>query len=405
MRSRIFAGLLCLVPLHLSAESAEVFSYVSLPGRVRASNPDLAAARLRIQEALGRMKQAGRPANPELETEFEHDSRFREGRLEIGFSQRFPVTGRLQLEKQISLAAVEAAEAEVRDVERRLFAEAREAFVRVLAIRQRRELLKRQGELSEKLADTSAAAAEKGEGSPLDAGQARLEAARLATEARKLDAEEAAATGSLKALLGMSPSAGVHLSGTLGDPVLPSGGEAIRRPDLDAARLEAKGAGSGIALEQAKRREDVEAGVFAAAERSKDAPEGLDTEAIVGIRFKLPLPFWNKNEGAIDEAVARKERKDKEIAALTASIRHQAASALAEMEQWSAMIKELDSKLLPLAKQQTEQTETAWKAAQGEFQSVLRSREQSLQLAASRVDALREFHLARVRYEAAIGHP
>jgi outer membrane protein, heavy metal efflux system len=405
MRSRILAGLLCLVPLHLSAESAEVLSYASLPVRVRASNPDLAAARLRIQEALGRMKQAGRPANPELETEFEHDSRFREGRLEIGFSQRFPVTGRLQLEKQISFAAVEAAEAEVRDVERRIVAEAREAFVRVLAIRQRRELLKSQGELSEKLADTSAAAAEKGEGSPLDAGQARLETARLTTEARKLDAEEAAATGALKPLLGMSPADGVHLSGSLGDAVLPGGGKAIRRPDLDAARLEAKGAGSGIALEQAKRREDVEAGLFAAAERSEDAPEGSDTEAIVGIRFKLPLPFWNKNEGAIEEAVAHKERKDKEVEALTANIRHEAAAALSEMEQWSAMIRALDSELLPLAKQQTEQTETAWRNGHGEFQSVLRSREQSLQLAASRLDALREFHLARVRYEAAIGHP
>lgn len=405
MFSRILAGLLLLSPLPLSAESAEVLSYASLPGRIRASNPDLAAARLRIREALGRMKQAGRPANPELETEFEHDSRFREGRIEIGISQRFPVTARLQLEKQVSIAAVEAAEAEVRDVERRLVADARDAFVRVLAIRQRRELLREQEALAGKLAEFISAAVEKGEGSALDAGQARLEAARMATEARKLDAEEAGATGELKPLLGMPTSAGVHLSGTLADPALPEGGKTIRRPDLDAARLEAKAANGDIAVEQSKRREDVEAGVFAAAERSEDAPEGLDTEAIVGLRFKIPLPFWNKNEGAIDEAVARSERKDKEADALAQNIRHEAATARAEMEQWAAMIAELDGKLLPLAKQQSEQTEAAWRNGQGELQVVLRSREQSLELSAARLDALREFHLARVRYEAATGNP
>ena len=405
MFPRLLAGLLLLAPLQLSAEGAEVLSYATLPGRVRASNPDLAAARLRIREALGRMKQAGRPSNPQLETEFEHDSRFREGRVEIGISQRFPVTKRLQLEKQVSLAAVEAAEAEVRDVERRLVAEARDAFVRVLAIRSRRELLREQEALSGKLADFISAAVEKGEGSPLDAGQARLEAARMATEARKLDAEEAAATGELKPLLGLPPAANLHLSGTLGEVALPPGGKTIRRPDLDAARLEAQAAGGEIAVEQSKRREDVEAGVFAAAERSEDAPEGLDTEAIVGIRFKLPLPFWNKNEGAIDEAIARSERKDKEAVALADNIRHQAATARAEMEQWAAMIGELDGKLLPLATEQTARTETAWRDGQGELQAVLRAREQSLELRAARLDALREFHLARVRYEAATGNP
>ena len=211
--------------------------------------------------------------------------------------------------------------------------------------------------------------------------------------------------GELKPLLGMPTSAGVHLSGGLADPALPKGGKTIRRPDLDAARLEAKAANGDIAVEQSKRREDVEAGVFAAAERSEDAPEGLDTEAIVGLRFKIPLPFWNKNEGAIDEAVARSERKDKEADALAQNIRHEAATARAEMEQWAAMIGELDGKLLPLAKQQSEQTEAAWRNGQGELQVVLRSREQSLELSAARLDALREFHLARVRYEAATGNP
>ncbi|RYD23864.1 MAG: hypothetical protein EOP87_26335, partial [Verrucomicrobiaceae bacterium] len=42
------------------AEPGVVVSLASVGDRVRAQNPDLAAARLRIREALGRMNQSGR---------------------------------------------------------------------------------------------------------------------------------------------------------------------------------------------------------------------------------------------------------------------------------------------------------------------------------------------------------
>ena len=99
----------------LRAEPAAVVSLASIGDRIRAQNPDLAAARLRIQEALGRMNQSGRLANPELETSIEHNPQFREGKIEVGFSQRFPVTGKLALEKEISLLELKASEAEVRE--------------------------------------------------------------------------------------------------------------------------------------------------------------------------------------------------------------------------------------------------------------------------------------------------
>ena len=49
--------------------------------------------------------------------------------------------------------------------------------------------------------------------------------------------------------------------------------------------------------------------------------------------------------------------------------------------------------------------EDAYRNGQGEIQSVLRSREKRLQLSAAKLDALREFHLARVRHESALGKP
>ncbi len=388
----------------LRAEPAVIVSLASVGNRIRAQNPDLAAAHLRIQEAVGRVNQAGRLANPELGTSFEHNPSFREGKFEVGVSQRFPITDRLLLEKNVSHTELEAAQAEVREVERQLTGKAREAVVKILATRQRRELLREQSEVSNGFAEFLSDISAKGEGSALDAGQAKLEAASVKMEMRQLDAGEAALTGELKPLLGMRPGEVLDIGGSLPEPALPAAtADPSRRPDFQAAKLDALAAAQGVALEQARRYDDVEGGLFAAAERTEDAPDGYDNEAIVGLRFKIPLPLWNKNEGAIQEAQAKQQRKELEATALSRNIRLEAEAARKEMEEWAKMIREINETLLPLAKEQSAFAEATFRNGQGEIQSVLRSREKRLQLAAARLDALREFHLAQVRHETALG--
>ena len=175
------------------------------------------------------------------------------------------------------------------------------------------------------------------------------------------------------------------------------------RPDLDAARIGVEAAATGIALQQARRRDDIEATVFVAGERTEDAPEGLENEGIIGFKLSIPLPFWNDNSGNIKEATAIRSRKEKEVKAMECGIRHESQTALTEMRQWADLISDLENKLLPLAKEQTELLDNAYRQGQGDLQAVLSSREQTLELLASKIDAMREFRLARIRYEAALG--
>lgn len=404
-QSRIMLTLVCMT-LPLAAEPAVVVSLASIGNRIHARNPDLAAARLRIQEALGRMNQSGRLTNPEFETSLEHNPRFREGRIEVGFSQRFPVTDRLRLEKAVTMTELRASESEVREVERLLVGQAREAVVKILASRQRRDLLRQQTTLSKEFSNFLSESAAKGEGSALDAGQAKLETATLSTEIRQLEAGNAALVGVLKPLLGMRPGEALEVGGILPEPAIPANNvDPARRPDLQIAKLEAHAAAQGVALEQARRYDDVEGGIFAGLERTEDAPDGYQNEAIVGLRFKIALPFWNNNEGNIQEAQARQARKEKEASALSRGIRLEAEGTLAEMNEWVKLIREINDTLLPLAEEQYTLAEATYRSGQGEIQSVLRSREKRLQLAASKIDALREFHLARVRHETALAKP
>ncbi len=390
----------------IGAEPAMLVTLYNVGNRVRSHNPELAAAKLGIHEAIGRMNQSGRLENPELETSLSHNSRSGEGKFEIDLSQSFPINNRLQLEKDVSLTELKSAEAEVREVERQLIGKAREAVVKILASIQRRELLREQSRVSRQFADFLSEIASKGEGSALDAGLAKLEAISLSAEIRQLDAYEKSFIGELKPLLGMRPEEALNVGGILSEPSLPSSAfDPSHRPDFQVAKLDALAAAQGVTLEQAKRFDDVEGGIFAAAERTEDAPQGYDNEAIIGLRFKIALPFWNKNEGAIQEAEAKKIRKEMEVVALGRGIRLEAEAAKAEMREWAEMIAEINDTLLPLADEQTKLTENTYRNGEGEIQSVLRAREKRLQLSAARLDALREFHLARVRLETALAKP
>ena len=399
----IVTGVICIATaLPANAAPAEVITYESMPSRIRHGNPTLAAARHTIGEALGRAKQSGRMPNPTFDTGISHNVQNAEGSIEIGLTQKFPLTNRLSLEKEISIAALEAAEAEVRDVERLLIAEARSEFVTVLSIRQQRDLLAKQKAYAEELASFVSEASIRGEISSLDAASARLSALRITTDERRLNAEETAALGKLRPLIGIAPATPVNLAGNIPQVTIP-GKARVNRPDLDAARIKANAAGTAITLEQARRKDDIEASVFAAGERSEDAPDGLENEGIIGIRLSIPLPFWNDNQGAIEEAEARAERRQAEVHAIATDIRHESQTALTEMKQWAALISEIDGTLIPLATEQTDLLEKAYRQGEGDLQTILTSREQTLALRASKLDATLQFQLALIRYKASHG--
>jgi len=395
---------LASISLPLLAEPEVVVSLSSVSRRIHQQNPDLAAARLRIQEAHGRANQSGRLSNPQIEAAFEGNRGFHETKFELGFSQKFPLTDRLHLEREISRIEIKSSEAEVLEVERRLMGQACSCVVNFLAERSRRQLLREQVVLAGELAELASQLVAKGEGSPVDASQAKLEAASLAMEIRQSDLAEISLIGELKPLLGIAPRQGLVVTGTLPEPELPHRSVAITsRPDLNVARLDVLATAAAVDLEKARRYDDVEGGIFLAADRTKDAPLGYDREGIIGFQLKIPWPLWNRNEGAIQEANAKHERKEIEVAALQRTIGLEAEAALAEMIESHRIIREIQTTLLPLAEEQVTLSESGQRSGLGEIQDVFRAREKRLQLAFSRLEAIRAFHLARVRYENATG--
>lgn len=376
----------------------------SIATRVRADNPVLAAARLRIAEARGRLVQSGRLRNPEVEFDYARNTSMpREHTLGVALVQRFPVTARLRLEKEVSQTQLAAAEAEVRDAERKLIAQARTTAVKLLALRSQRELRSKQLTNSREQTAFLQKRAESGEASAVDTAQVELESRMLETEILQLSVEEVAMAGELRPLLGIAGTEPLNLDGELAAPAAPASAGVSARPDVQAAQLTADAARTEVAKERANRFEDVGVGVVYQRERTEDAPDGLSTDQMLGVKVSIPLPLWNTNRGRIEEAEAAAERARLEADALRFNANAEADAAAAEMGALAKLLGELDAKLLPKAAELEERLRQSYAAGQTPLIETLRARDRRLQLQRQRLDALRDYHLARVRHEAATG--
>jgi outer membrane protein, heavy metal efflux system len=387
----------------LSSASGLDISLSEVPLRVRSHHPALKAAKLAIDEARGRRIGAGRLSNPTFGYDFQNQSKVSPQTGVFSLDQSFPLTRRLNIEKRLSSQLIEAAEFEVKDVERKLVLEAQQAVVQLLTLSRQRTLRQQQMDLAQKLADFANGRAKAGELSALDAKQIQLDSQRLSVEGRLLEAQSVTALGQLKPLLGLRSEDQLRIRGELPPLTLPASTPWQQRPDFQLAQTKIVAADTANQLAKAKRMPDVTAGFFASHEMQDVTRTQRERTGFVGFRVSIPLPFWNRNQGEIAETAASAQRARLESDALAVQINGEAGTARKEMETNSSIVSETRDKLLPLALEQMDAMQKAYEAGQTDLQGVLRARDQRLQLESSTLDALRDFHLARIRYEAALG--
>jgi len=383
-------------------DAQQVFDLDSSVAFALTNNAELAASRLAIQEAEARVLQAGQWHNPELETEFSPNVRGNEWLFIIGFSQRFPITSRLKLEKKISSAEVAVARAEILERQRRLAFEVLNGAVHLAALGGQLKLKEKQILNNQELVRATEKIARSGEGSDLISMQLTLEAGRISVEHQTLAAEQSEASAHLKHLLGLSPESEIRINELVMQNVT-TGGKTLQRPDYAVATARIAAAAAAVKLARSKRWEDAKFGFFAERSRFEDTPVGIQTEHMVGIRFSIPLPLWNKNQGAIKESEVKAERLEKEAGALAQKINSEIKSTHDRMKSAAERVNTIKEILLPKARQLEERMTRLQMEGRSNFTDFFQTRAQRLQLESDHLAAMRDYHLARARHLAAIG--
>lgn len=373
--------------------------------RVAANNPHIRAARLRINEAHGKVIQSGKLTNPNIGVGLNKTIPGSEVGMELSFSQQFPITNRLSLEKRISKNQLAIAKEEVQAVQQTYITKAQLIAIDILIIRQKLTLLNEQLSNLKQLADFIENAAKSGELSTLDANQTHVEVATLTAAKDRLNIEQKIQLASLKNLIGLPHSANLTLNGSL-----PAAGSIARSfhpsqlPIYRAKLLEIEQAKEAVALEKARRYGDIETSIFSEVNRTEDAPHGLENEGIVGAGVKIPLQLYDKNEGNIQSAQATAERVTLEKSALILDLRESANRHQENMQSWLQQYNQVKEKLIPLALDNTKQLDQAYRAGQIPFTALLKARSQLLELQSQLIDNLASYHKARVHYLAATGN-
>jgi len=347
-------------------------------------NRDLAVARAVIARAEARLIAAGLWSNPTFEAGAERGVRGADGERMVGLMQRFPLAGRLEKARRVARVDVAMAMAEYREVRRRLAGEVLGLARRGIALERKEAVLRENRKLLEAIRDQTTRLTATGGAAASDTLMAGLEMARLDLDLGRLEVEKQALHTRLNGLMGREPEAPLRLAGKL--PALPSPDElrreaqaaSGRRPDRQLALLRGRRARAEEILARARRWEEVGIGV--------DVMHEPGMETTVGLRISVPLPLWDRQQGAIAESRAAREEARAALAALDLAIATEIREAGERLQSLMALLKKAGGEDHRLARENTRLLEATYATGETPFLAVFEGRRQELALRLAAVE-------------------
>jgi cobalt-zinc-cadmium efflux system outer membrane protein len=329
-------------------------SSIELVTRARASNAQLAAARIEIDRASARVRQAGLRPNPSVD--FLQLNGFLgspgERATTVGISLPLELWGQRARRIDLARAELEASEAEFADRERLLASEARADFVETLSALRDLETTEKLYSLDVETARVVEARVSEGDAAPLELNLLRAESDRLRARRTLIEGRLEAAALRLKQVAGMSPDAPLQVRELLDAPLLPAPPATLdaaidialrTRPDLRLARINRQVAEAGYRLAKAQAAPQVTATVqYSNVLGTFDTtPVGAlsDRDKFIGFGFSITLPLFNRNQGetaAAEQAITQARRK---LEFAESAVRAQVAAAYRRCEAAEASIR------------------------------------------------------------------
>lgn len=361
-------------------------------------NHDLKAARAQVDAALGRLKQAGLWSNPRLELSNETDKPFaNEGEYSrsVGFSQDFPISGRLARAEDVARVDVARALAEVNEVERKLIGDVAAAFYDVAAIDQKQAIRDRLIGSLEGLVVASKARYKAGEVSELDVNAATLELLRLKQERTRLAGEREAAIRTLAGLSGYGVNDALPLDTKLPPLKEPSPAAQLitqaieRRPDLRLLALSADRADAERALASASAWEDWTVGL--GVRRGRNVIEGAPpqpTDDALMMTLAIPVPLFNHNEGSKASAAAESNAAREQHTALSQRIENEIAGLRERAVRLLEAVTVYQQEALPLSRKNSETARNAYRSGQISIAEVVQAERQENEIGMTYAETL-----------------
>ncbi len=373
------------------------------------NNPGLAASAREVHASDADASQEGMLPNPEFE--FEAEGFAGSGGLSgtdamettIAINQTFELGGKRNKRHQVALARRDLAGWDYETERLDLITKVRKRFVEVAVMQEESELAKHRVELAQKAYDTVVQLVQAGKVPPIDEKNALVELTNSKIEQRRSSSQLKIARNHLAILWGQKNAQFTQVTANLRElqplPVLDELQPLLERaPEIsrwDSKLLETDNA---LKLQKAQAIPDISAGLGVRHENESD-----DTALVAAI--SIPLPLFNRNQGAVRAAETRKQKAEILQTDAIASGENSLRAAYQELSLLEEEVKLLDDIVLPAAQESFRVAQEGYRQGKMAYLDVLHAQRTLFETESQFISTLRDYHQAIAGLERIIGGP
>lgn len=407
-----------LIPLVLPGQAAAEETVMTLPqvmDRAMQYNMDLQALSEQRGSHEAAKISAGLLPNPILQLDASTGALSGspdERTISIGIFQEFNTAGKRR--KRIAAAEERLASFDqtLADRGRLLAKEVKEAFYEIIMANKRRELAEQALALNNRLLEIAKERVAVGEAAELEAELAAVEVARAELRLLESGGSNRAVKARLLALAGLPAGTEATFAGEFPQP--PAGLDPTtlkayalqERSNLKALAADERRASATVTVAEAERVPNITGGLSIALDQGSDKTgfgEEKETDVLLGVSLSVPLPLFNRNQGAIGEARAVKSSAAKGLAAARRDVEREVEEAWARYETASKTASAYSSRILPKLQENIRLIQEAYGVGELGITAVIEEQKKFYDIHDQALAAQYNRQLSLIALEAAIG--
>ncbi|MCS4096994.1 cobalt-zinc-cadmium efflux system outer membrane protein [Salinibacter ruber] len=378
-----------------------------------ANNPRLQSFSWEVRAREAQALQAGLWPNPSLGTETEDLSTedpigdFTGSEQMVQVSQPIELWGRPGKRRDVAEEERDLAGWDYEAARLDVVSQTTQAFVGLVAAEQRVQLARQLVRLSEEVFQTVSRQVETGEVSPVEKQRARVPLSQARIRLRRAEEARAAARKTLSGQWGRSDTtAFAEVEGKFGPvrpvPSLDSVESALdRNPALARQQDEIEQARAVVSLEKSDR---LPVPAVTVGWQRFGGRTGSDRTALkAGV--SLPLPLWDRNQGAVQRARFRLERARRQREAARVQLDTTLSKAYRSLASAQSEAQTIAEETLPAARSAFESVRQGYRQGKFDYLEVLDAQRTLFGVRRQQIQALSRYYRARVRVERLVATP
>ena len=418
----IFAtGTICLLALSMwqmspafSNEGGQVSLEVAIQTALR-ENVDINVIREKLKVARARVEGIALLDNPKLETEFAGGI---DGNQGLELTQPFQLGGQRGHQRRIAKIHLEKVNAELAEASRLLTKSVKMAFYEMSLIQEKLKLVKEVIEHSEQMRDIAQFQFETGDISVTQANLANIQLQSALREAATLEGALQLAQLKLNDLMGTPLETDRIAVGGLPDFSTASLGKPQATPkispdvsskltldvlktyaleqrnDLKSLQLDAQLTENELRLAKAANIPDLSVGALA---------QRGGGENMLGVKFTIPLPFFDRNRAEINAAEAQQQVDVIEISSQERQINREVMAALLSLSTAQNTLKFYGGDSVELLNENLKLTRAAYELGEANLLEVILMQNEFVEMQFAYLDAFAAYYKALAQLESAVG--